>query len=339
MHIGHRKIYLHLSCMKEAIELERDNMISESQARRIEEYEQHKPLSVHWELRTILYLGILLLMAGIGILVYLNIDTIGHQVIITAIALLCIGCFFYSYQNQLPYSNEAVKHPSPFFDYVVLLGCLLFGVLIAYLQYQYSLFGIHYGLATLLPAVVFCVCAYLFDHKGVLSLGVTGLAAWAGLTATPLDILQENDFSDTTIMYTSVLFGMVVAAFSFFADRQNKKKHFSFVYNSIACNLIFIGGLSALFSEHLQLLSFVVVGLACYYYIRYAILHKSFLFLLLSVIYGYAGFTYVFFMLILNQLNDGGVAAMMLVPLYFIASCVGIILLIIFYKRILGIKK
>ncbi len=322
--------------MQESLELFKDGIISEQQSELIQEYEITKPLSVHWELRTILYLGILLFISGIGILVYLNIDTIGHQAVIALIAAACGYSFYYSYTKRLPYSNAVLKHPSPFFDYVVLAGCLLLGVLTGYLQYQYSVFGNHYGLATLVPTIVFFFCAYLFDHKGVLSLGITGLAAWAGLTVTPLELLNENDFSNSAIIFTAMGIGIAIALFSFFSDWKGIKSHFSFVFNNFACNLVFIASLSSLFMEMVPVVGFLLLAAACYYYIRYAILHQSFLFLLFSVIYGYIGLTYLFFMFFINNLNE---SAIILIPLYLMASCGGVICFFIFYKRILGIKK
>ena len=139
--------FIHLQYMKEGDQLLKDGMIDQLQLDTIDQYERSKPLSVHWELRTILYLGILLFTSGIGILVYLNIDTIGHQAILASILLACSACFYYAYKNRKSYSHEQVKFESPFFDYIVLLGCLLFGIFIAYFQYQYTLFGTHYGLS------------------------------------------------------------------------------------------------------------------------------------------------------------------------------------------------
>src|ERR1051326_6663504 len=118
--------------MNEAKQLYDDNLISEAQFSAINNYENSKPLSVHWELRTILYIGILLFTSGIGILIYLNIDTIGHQAVLAMIAAACAGCFYYGYKHRMPYSNSQVKHSSPLFDYVVLLGCLLFGIFTGY---------------------------------------------------------------------------------------------------------------------------------------------------------------------------------------------------------------
>jgi hypothetical protein len=68
-------------------------------------------------------------------------------------------------------------------DYILLLGCLLLLILIAYLQFQYNVFGNRYGLATFIPMVLLFISAYYFDHIGVLTMAITNLAAWAGITS------------------------------------------------------------------------------------------------------------------------------------------------------------
>ena len=322
--------------MLESNLLHKEEIINAEQLAAISEFEKSKPMSVHWELKTILYLGILLLTSGIGILIYLNIDTIGHQTILALILLSCGGCFYYAYKNRLPYSNEPVTFPSPLFDYIILLGCMLFAIFIGYLQYQYSPFGKHYGFATLIPTGLFFVCAYLFDHKGILSLAITGLAAWAGVTVTPLQLLNDNDFSSLTIVIAAIILGITLVGFSKLSYNRNIKKHFDFSYNNFAANILFVGTLAALFTFDLKFISFLFLALVCFYYIKYAITNQSFLFLLLSVIYGYIGLTYGFFNLLIHAANE---ASLMLGFFYIAASCAGVILFFIYYKRILGIKK
>jgi Pyruvate/2-oxoacid:ferredoxin oxidoreductase delta subunit len=100
-----------------------------------------KPVSVYWELRSLLYLGIILFTTSAAILIYKNIHTIGHQVIIAGIAVVCILCFTYCIKNSMGYQNNKVESPNTWFDYVLLLGCLLLLTFIGYIQSQYNVFG------------------------------------------------------------------------------------------------------------------------------------------------------------------------------------------------------
>jgi hypothetical protein len=74
---------------------EQKGIISPEQSTVISEYENTKPFSIHYELRTLLYLGITLFTGGLGVLIYQNIDTIGHTVIVALIALITLACFGY----------------------------------------------------------------------------------------------------------------------------------------------------------------------------------------------------------------------------------------------------
>src|SRR5688500_11245545 len=94
---------------------------------------QPRPLSVHWEVNTLLYLGVLMLSGGLGILVYKNIDTIGHQAILSMIGLTCGLCFLYAHKKKRPFSRHKALAPNVGWDYVVLLACLLFISFVTYL--------------------------------------------------------------------------------------------------------------------------------------------------------------------------------------------------------------
>lgn len=324
--------------MNEATQLYNDGIINENELTRIRHYESQKLFSVHWELRTILYLGILLLSTGIGILVYLNIDTIGHQAILAAIALACAGCFYYAFKHRQPYSNQQVKNESPLFDYIALLGCLLFGTFIGYIQYQYHVFGHHYGLATTLPSVLFFYCAYVFDHKGLLALGLAGMASTVGLSIAPMQLLYNNDFTDNSILFTALVLGTIIVAFAKYSDMKHIKVHFSFSYHNFAANLLFIATLALLFNQPLKTLSFLLLCGLCFYFIRYAIAQQSFWFLLIATLYSYIGLSYVIFSLMSYE-NHGGDGIFLLGIFYLFASCAGVVYFFISYKKILGLKK
>jgi hypothetical protein len=313
-----------------------DGIITQGQQDAINEHEHTKPLSIHWELRTLLYLGVLLLTTGTSILIYKNIDTIGHKAILGLILLCCISCFYYAIKNNQPYTHTETKHVSPWFYYVVLLGCLLLVIIIGYVQYLYNLFGMHYGLATLLPTIIFFIAAYWFDNKSVISLGISGLAAWAGLTVTPLQLLEQNDFSAPAIVFTGIALGMLTSAIAVLSHYYNIKKHFAFSYHNFAINILCIATLGALFALDYKLLSGMLLTMVCVYYIKYAVKEQAFLFLLLAVVYGYVGLTYLlFYVLFKNNTTDSFVYFGLF---YSIISCVGIVQFFLKYKRILNIQ-
>lgn len=110
--------------------------------------------SLYYELRTMLYFGVLLFTAGIGILVYRNIDTIGHQAIIAGLAGLAAIAFRYAAKRRPPYSHRETESPGSLYEYVLLGACLLFATIVGYIQYQYGIFGTRWELSADRKSVV-----------------------------------------------------------------------------------------------------------------------------------------------------------------------------------------
>ncbi len=142
--------------------LHSEGLVTTTSFKKIQAASSNKLFSVHWEIKTILYLGVLLLTGELGILVYKNINTIGHQAILTFILLICAGSFYYCFYKKAAFSLNKVAAPNSFFDYTLLLACLTFIIFIGYIQYQYKIFGDRYGLATFLPMLVLFFSAYYF---------------------------------------------------------------------------------------------------------------------------------------------------------------------------------
>ncbi|HLZ86602.1 MAG TPA: DUF2157 domain-containing protein, partial [Puia sp.] len=206
--------------------LRAEGLIADSSLRRVEDFGSRRLFSLFWELRLLLYLGVLLLTGGLGVLVYKNIDTIGHQAVLAFIALLTAGCFLYCLRKKAPFSWAQVKAPTPFFDYILLLGCLSLLIFLGYWQFEYGIFGDNYGLATFIPMVILFGAAYYFDHLGVLSLAITNLAAWAGIAITPLTILKSGNFGDSRLIYTGLLLGAVLLGAGRLTEQRGWKTHF-----------------------------------------------------------------------------------------------------------------
>ena len=70
-------------------------LISHSQMESIKKYEALGIFSLHNELRFFLYLAVLLFTSGVGIIIYKNIDSIGHIAILgLGFALIGVGFYF-----------------------------------------------------------------------------------------------------------------------------------------------------------------------------------------------------------------------------------------------------
>lgn len=316
-------------------ELLEKQLISNQQKLQIEAFENSRPMSVHWELRALLYTGIVLFTAGIGILIYQNIDSISHDVLIGLLAIITAICFWHAIRQAQPFTTQEAAAPAQLADFVLLLGCLLFLALEGYAQYQYNLFGKRYGLATAIPAVLFLFLAYRFDHRGVLSMGITALASWVGLSVAPLEILK-NDFGNPQLIYTAVAFSTLAIGVALFLNYQNFKKHFTHTYLLLLGNLFFVAALAGLFSmQNKDLLFAPLIAAACFVFMRYARAEQSFLFLLMAVLYGYIAFTNLFYR-IFDWNSEWGI---FLVYFYFVISAVGVVWFFLNYRKLLGLKS
>lgn len=314
-------------------ELEDKQLIDPAQRVIIGQYETNKPVSLFAYLRTLLYLSITAFIGGIGVLIYQNIDTVGHSILIALLALLTVACFVFVFRKGTPYRPEKVVQSEHYFDTILLLGCLLFLALEGYVQYQYELFGTRYGVAVIIPAIFFFFLAYRYDHQGVLSLAITALASWVGLTATPSELLVKNDFSDPAVIRASIIFGAVVLIVSWFLKRRGIKPHFTYTYILLAGTLYLAACTGGLFTQDSwQLLFGVLLGVGCWYFFISARDENSLLLLLLSVIFAYTGFTYLLF----NNLYDGFIE--FLGSLYFMLSAACVIWFFVSYKKILKRK-
>lgn len=303
-------------------------LVEPGEAETIRQYEATKPFSLHWELKTSLYLGVLLLNIGLGVLIYENIDTIGHAALIAAVGGISAVCFWYAYRHRQPFSVGQTESPTPYFDYILLLGCLTFLIMEGYWQYQYNIFGNRYGLATFIPMALFFALAYYFDNRGVLSLAITALASWVGITVTPYELLSKNDFNSATIINTGVFLGVFLALIPFLSERQGIKKHFSLTWLNFSVHILMISCLAGMMALDNKGLYFPLLAVAVAFYIWYARMRGSFYFLTVAVIYGYIGITY----LLLSSASGLDFEAYML---YFLFSCAGVIIFLVNYKKII----
>jgi hypothetical protein len=313
--------------------LAHENLINEQELKKIE-LKEDGAVSVHWDLRTLLYLGIVLVTSAIGILIYKNIDTLGHGVMLIIIAAVCVACFIYCFKNSKGYSNKKVESPDIWFDYVLLPGCLLLLVFIGYIQFQYNVFGNRWGLAAFIPMVALFITAYYFDHLGVLSLAITNLATWIGISVTPLRILKENDFNDPHIIYAGLFLGVILVTLSVIIQHRNIKAHFAFTYKNFGAHILFISILALMFYfENFYLACFVLLAGISFLFFKNALKENSFYFLVITLLYAYIGVSYVVIELL--SMSGFDMEPIYLGIIYFILSGIGLIRLFIHYNKIL----
>lgn len=316
-----------------------EGLISDESFEKMKQNDKQPLFSVHWEIKTLLYIGVLLLTTGLGVVIYENIDTIGHQFILMLIAAISIGCFIYCFKLKLPFSPDKVQSPNPAFDYILLLASISFLTFAGYLQFEYKVFGTNYGLATLIPMLVLFFIAYYFDHLGILSMGIANLAIWMGVTVTPRQLLLNSDFNSQTIIYTYLLLGVILLLGAYATQYFSFKKHFKFSYQHYGVHVAFIALLAGYFYYHnlyiddessIAFLWVLGVFLLAFIIYRDAFKSKSFYFLLLVILYSYiAASSLIIQILFHNNYTISTDDAITLMLIYFTGSAIGLIFLLI----------
>ncbi len=306
-----------------AVELRQAGILPDNQASQLVDRERQKPFSVHGELRTMLYGGILTLATGLGLLLYDKTIDLSRSAILIGIGGLCAASFGLAIRNAPCWSWQAVSDRSGLGSYALLLGCLLLLGLEGYAQVTFQVFGTRYGLATLLPGLLFLLLAYRFDHQAVLSLGLTLLTSWIGLTVGPLELYFRTNFFSPVVIYPAIGLGVVLVGLALTMQQRNLKSHFTLTYLVFAANLLFVAVLGGLFNLEASRgwFSGLLAG-ACLGFDWLARRERSFLLLLLTTIYGYIGLTWLLFHY--TQLTD-----LVLICIWFIISGIGLILFLL----------
>ena len=242
--------------------------------------------SVYVELHTLLYLGVVAVVAGVGWTIQTHFQDLGDAAILLALTITLAGSLYYCVSRGPAYSNGLVETPGFAFDYVLYLGCLVLGLELGYLEFRFHVLQESWENHLLLSASVFFLLAYRFDNRFVLSLALSTLAGWFGL---PL-----SDFPDVggvSLRDSALIYGGLVAAAGAGLYWAGIKKHFLDVYLHVAANVVFVALLSALFDRHtsdLYLLALLgLAGLA----IAAGLWARRFAFVVYGVIYGYIGFS------------------------------------------------
>jgi hypothetical protein len=282
-----------------ARELFERQIITEPVYNSITKFEDNKHFSVRNQVKIFLSLGVMMLTGGLGIIIYKNIDSIGHLTIVIFIALICAACMIYCFYKGNDFTPSKAEAPNTGFDYILLLGSLTFLTLTGYLHFQFNIFGGGYGLATLVPALALFFLAYRFDHLGVLATGITLLASWFGITLTRQQFLENGLVFDSSLYYTGVGFCFLLLGISFLHYRMNIKKHFVFTYCNFAVNIGAIAALSGMFDNGALYFFIPVLAVILFIMYRLSAIEDSFYFILMAALYGYITLNYIVFKFII----------------------------------------
>ena len=240
--------------------------------------------SVFVELNTILYLGVLAFVGGVGWTIQRHFTSLGDAVILSALTLIFGVSLHYCFSRGRAYSNGRVEAYGFAFDYVLYLGCLVFAIELGYVESQFHLLQAGWNNYLLLSACVFFALAYRFDNRFVLSLALSTLAGWFSLRLS-----NFPEVGGPSLRASALVYGGLVALGGTALYRAGIKKHFLETYLQVAANVLFVALLSALFNRDARFLYLLgllgLAGIAVALGVRF----KRFAFVVYGVVYGYIG--------------------------------------------------
>lgn len=215
-------------------------VLSDGPAALFDRVARRQLVSLRFELRALLYVGVLLLASGVGVLVAAHHHEIGRLTIAGGIGLAALACLGWVIQAALPFSWHEVESPHVAFDYVVLLGLLLLAADLAYVEVQFGALGPDWPYHLLVMGTVYLAAAYRWDSRTVLGLSLTTLAAWRGIS---LGLVHGGSWlEEARLRADALVLGALYLAAAALSVRLARKAHFEDVFANAGL-LLLLGAL------------------------------------------------------------------------------------------------
>lgn len=316
------------------------NFISKDQYHAVAEYQKLQLFSIRNELLFLLYISILLFTSGVGIIIYKNIDTIGHTILLILLAIATAVSLYFCLKKATGFSKNEVSFENPLYDYLVLFTTILLCTFIGYFQYNLNFQDIDYSVATLISAIAALGMAYYFDNKSALTIGITALGSFIGLSIQVQTLFENSSFENPRIIYAGLLFGGLLLIWHYFSEKFAMKAHFSFVILTFALHLLALSCFGGYFQNDWWLLYLAILVAVLYYFYVKSIHFKAISWYTFVLIYGYFGVNLVLFKIVENldlDLIFGFIP--ILSPFYFIGSIILFVKLLRDFKKKINVSR
>ncbi|HZP35032.1 MAG TPA: DUF2157 domain-containing protein [Methylomirabilota bacterium] len=221
--------------------LRAEGVLSSVQAARFERVARRGLVSLRFEIRALLYAGVLLVTAGVGSLIARHQQEIGPVAIALGVGLAALGCLAWVGRRAAPFSWGPVPSPGVAFDYVLLLGLLLAAADLAYVEAQFAILGPRWPRHLVVVAALDLLAAYTWDSRTALGLALTSLAAWRGVVVGLAPALLGPGIA-ADLRANAIALGALSLAVAVASARLGRKPHFESVY-APAGLLLLLGGL------------------------------------------------------------------------------------------------
>jgi hypothetical protein len=258
--------------------------LSPEQHRLLAGLSRAEPSSLFLELNILLYAGILSFVAGLGWTLTTLSQQLGDVLVLALLSAMLAACFWYCFSRAPGWSRLETASPNLVFDYVLYLGSLIWSLELVYLERRFHILAGQWDLYLLLTAGLFFFLAYRFDNRFVLSLALSGLAGWFGLTISHWPSHQDAAYRKYAITYSLVVGGVGATL-----HRRNLKPHFFGTYLNVAANVLFWALLSGVFQREGDLPWLLCLLVACAGSLAWGLTRRQFSFVAYAAVYGYVG--------------------------------------------------
>jgi hypothetical protein len=279
-----------------------------------------EPFSLFLELNVLLYAGVLAFVAGLGWTISTWSQQLGDVLVLAILSAILAVCFWYCFSRAPAWTPAETPSPSLVFDYVLYLGCLTWSLEIAYIENRFHLLSGEWDLYLLATAGLFFFLAYRFDNRFVLSLALSSLAGWFGLTISHWPSHQDAEYRQYAILYS-----LVVGAAGAILQRRGLKPHFLGAYLNIAANVLFWALLSGVFNREGYAVWLLALLVACGASLAWGLARRQFAFVAYAAVYGYVGVSSI---LIRNMNSETAVLSY-----FFITGVAMLIMLVVIARR------
>jgi hypothetical protein len=243
-----------------------------------------EPFSVFLELNILLYAGVLAFVAGLGWTITTWSQQLGDILVLAILSAILAACAWYCFSRAPAWSPAETPSPSLVFDFVIYLGSLTWSVELAYLENRFHVFSGQWDLYLLATAGLFFFLAYRFDNRLVLSLALSSLAGWFGLTISHWPSHQDAEYREYAILYS-----LIAGAAGAILQRRGLKPHFFGTYLNIAANVLFWALLSGVFNRRGYVIWLLALLAACGASLAWGLARRQFPFVAYAAVYGYVG--------------------------------------------------
>jgi hypothetical protein len=206
--------------------LGREGVLSPAQSQLFSRVARGELVSVYRELRFLLYGGVLLTMAGVGFLVKENFEALGPLAIASSLALMSAGCLAWVHRRSAPFSWGEAAAPHLAFEYLLLLGVLLAGADLAYVEAKFTPLGDAWPWHLLVMSLLSAALAVRYDSRIVFALALSTFAAWRGTSVVLLEKAFWSGSPATSLRANAIACGLSFLLLGAGLVRFRRKPHF-----------------------------------------------------------------------------------------------------------------